>query len=269
MERVKEDYMNIENYLINNKMAINPAKTQLMVMESKSIDDNVSFNIRKDIITNQKAIKILGVTLTADSTFDEHMWKGKKSMVRTLNAKINHIKTIKPFLTTKAMANVGSSMLNSTILYAAAVWGGTTQQNIDRIQAVQTRGARMIVNKSWQRNKIKEHRQVLLDQLNWPNVAQLIKNTTLNITKKAINKQSSDQLNNTFKVKKPNHPRQTTSIRLSHDGKLTRKANVYSAYAIKYYNELPHQLKDPDLTTGQFKTKIKTYCRTQNLLKQH
>ena len=214
-------------------------------------------------------MKILGVTLAADSTFDDHLWKGEKNMVKTLNAKINHIKTVKPFLTTKAMANVGSSMMNSTILYAAAVWGGTTQQNINRIQAAQTRGARMITNKSWQRNKSKVHRQVLFDQLNWPNVTQIINNATLNITKKAINQKSSNQLNRTFQVTKPNNPRQTTAPRLSHKGKITRKSNVFSAYAVKFYNELPTHLKDPDLTTGQFKTKIKTHCRTQNLLKQH
>ena len=144
MMRVKEDYSKIEDYLINNKMVINSAKTQLMVMKSKNIDKDVTFNIRQDKMKNHPNMKILGVTLAADSTFDDHLWKGEKNMVKTLNAKINHIKTVKPFLTTKAMANVGSSMMNSTILYAAAVWGGTTQQNINKIQAVKTRGVRMI-----------------------------------------------------------------------------------------------------------------------------
>ena len=122
----------------------------------------------------------------------------------------------------------------------------------------------MIVNKSWQRNKVKVHRQDLLDQLNWPNVAQLISNSTLNLTKKAINKQSSHQLNNTFKVIKPTHPRQITTNRIIHNGKVSRKDNVFSENATKIYNDLPIGLKDPLLTTQQFKVKIKRHCQTKD-----
>ena len=82
------------------------------------------------------------------------------------------------------MAEVGSSMLNSTIQYAAPVWGVTTQNSISKIQSLQTRGARLVSNKSWQRNKVKCHRQDLLEQLNWPNVTQLINNSILNMTKR-------------------------------------------------------------------------------------
>ena len=130
MARVKQDYHKIEEYLINNKMVINPAKTQLMTIKANNIDPNVSFNIRDDIIHNQQSIKILGVTLTSELTFDEHLWQGKKSMAKVLNTKISLLKTVKPFLSTKTMANVGASMINSTISYASAVWGTTTQQNI-------------------------------------------------------------------------------------------------------------------------------------------
>ena len=107
--------------------------------------------------------------------FDSHLWAGKDSMTKSLNQKIALLKNIKPFITQKALAQVGASLINSSILYAAPVWGATTKANIQKIQSLQT-----IVGKAWQRNKNKQHRQELLDELNWPNVTQIIYSALLN-----------------------------------------------------------------------------------------
>ena len=62
----------------------------------------------------------------------------------------------------------------------------TTKTNIDRIQKYQTRAARVLATKGWQRGAIKEHRQDLLDKLGWQNVQQLVATSILNLAKSSI-----------------------------------------------------------------------------------
>ena len=269
MIKVKEDYLNVEKYLINNKMAINPDKTQMMILKNKKISSDASFLINQTKIINQSKMKILGVTLTPDLTFNTHLFDGKKSMSASLNTKIAMIKNAKPFLPKKRLAQVGASLLNSTILYAAPLWGTTNKTNIAKIQKLQTRGARTVEGKNWNRKATKTHRQVLLDNLNWPNVEQMITSATLNITKKALNKESSTKLNETFSYIKPRNPRATTSTRITHKGNHARKENIFSTQAVKLFNDLPPILKDPTITSKKFKVKLKKHTRTTNLLTQH
>ena len=81
--------------------------------------------------------------------FDNHLWAGKKSVLKSINAKSALLKTIKPFISPQALAQVGASLINSTILYAAPLWGTTTKNNIAKIQKGQTKAARQIQGKAW------------------------------------------------------------------------------------------------------------------------
>ena len=190
-------------------------------------------------------------------------------MTTSLNSKLAMIKKIKPFIPSKTLGQVGANLINSTISYAAPLWGITGKTNIARIQKLQTKGARIITSKGWKKEYPLMHRQELLDQLNWPNVGQLVHNATLNTTKRALEQSSSCQLNNMFTVKKPSHPRDTTAPRIAHKGAKNRKEDTFSAKAVKYYNELPPNLRDLDSNKTQFKTLMKKHSRSLNLLTKH
>ena len=269
MVKVKDDFINLQTFLINNKMTINDSKTQLMTIKSKMTTNEASFQINDVTINTQPSMKILGVTLTPDLAFNEHLWEGKSSMTTSLNSKLAMLRKIKPYIPKKILGQVGANLINSTISYAAPLWGTTGTTNQARIQKLQTKGARIITSKGWKKEKITTHRQDLLDQLNWPNVGQLIHTSTLNTTKRALDKTSSSQLNNMFTLRKPKHPRDTTAPRISHKGNLNRKEDPFSARAVEFYNELPPNLRDPNSTRVQFKSQIKKYSRTLNLLNKH
>ena len=205
--QVQNDYTKIHNYLVGHKMCINPDKSQLMVLMPPEDTSELNISINSNIIKHQNEIKILGVTLSANMKFDSHIWAGKSSMAKSLNGKIALIKTIKPFISQKALGQVAASLVNSSILYAAPIWGATTQANIQKIQSLQIRAARLVKNNSWQRTKKKQHRQELLNELNWPNTSQIIYSASLNLAKKAVTNSSSASLNKVFKVSKPNKAR--------------------------------------------------------------
>ena len=59
---------------------------------------------------------------------------------------------------------MGNAIINSTIQYGAAIWGATTDQNVNKIQAAQIRAAR-ILTKKWKKKDDGIHRQQILDSI--------------------------------------------------------------------------------------------------------
>ena len=130
---------------------------------------------------------------------------------------------------------VANNLVNSTILYGAALWGTTTQSNFEKLQKSQIKAAKMVLNQKWEGKKI-QHRQETLDKLKWPNVTQISELAILNLVKKAILGRASFRLNRMFKVIYPRHPRGLITITIQHKGPLKRKSCNFSAKAAESFN---------------------------------
>ena len=189
-------------------------------------------------------------------------------MVKSINAKCAILRLLKPFIPTKQLALVGGSLINSTILYAAPVWGVTSQYNIQKVQSSQIKAARLVAGYT-KRGRAKEHRQIILNQLNWPNTTQIITSAALNIIKRASIGATSKDLNNMFISKEPMNNRNGKSQTLTHKGPLNRPHSHFTAYGIELFNELPATLREKSLSCAKFKNELKTYSRTVNLLQMH
>ena len=171
LQNAKQDYLSIYKYLVNHSMAINTDKTQLMVINPPTKGESIQISINDILVKHQQTMRILGINLTSDLTFDNHLWSGEKNVSKSMHAKIALMKTVKPFVDQKSLANIGASLINSTVLYGAPVWGCTTQQNLDRIQKIQIKAARLIVNESWNRKGNKSHRKSQMWQI-WRQIFQ-------------------------------------------------------------------------------------------------
>ena len=78
LNNLHDDYLSIYEYLVNHSMAINTEKTQLMVIDPPKDNSNIQLTLNNCKINNQKTMKILGINLSCDLTFDNHLWKGSK-----------------------------------------------------------------------------------------------------------------------------------------------------------------------------------------------
>ena len=132
------------------------------------------------------------VQLSEDLSMDTHIWAGTQNMVKAINSKIALLRILKPFIPTKELGNIGSSLINSAISYGAPVWGSTSKCNINRLQKCQTNAARVILKKTWQIWLNKTHRQDLMQTLGWRNVNQLVATSMLSLTKSALDGASSN-----------------------------------------------------------------------------
>ena len=223
-------------------MVVNTTKTQLMVINPPKDKPPPFINIDGATITHQEEIKILGITLTPDMKMDHHIWSGPKSLTSNINTKTALIRKIKPYLSQKQLSVVGGSLINSSILYGAPIWGTTTQQNLNIVQKYQTRAARVIDSKGKKQRGKKIHRQELFQKLGWPNTNQIVTSSMLNLTKKAIDQSSAHNINQLFNTAKPNNPRQGKGTRISHKSKIGLKGKTCATLAPLMYNQLPAKM---------------------------
>ena len=182
----------------------------------------------------------------------EHVWKGKGAITETLKGKATLLRTLKPYLFFNLLCQVGNSTINSTILYCAPLWGPSSQGNRNKVQAAQIKAARMITG-TWNSTD----RQELLNKIRWPNVEQLVKASTLNILRSAMEGKASQGMRDLFKITKPLEGSRRQEIRFDFKGDRKRTDNMFSTYAAQTFNLLPEEIKDPSITTNKFKLKLK------------
>ena len=264
IKKVEQEFITMQRYLQNHLMMINKEKTQIMFINPTKELSNRTIWADTAPIKHQKHLKLLGIHVSQDLSFDYHIWEGPQSIIRAVNKKAGMIRNLKGLIPQKALQQVGNNLVNSTLLYCAPIWGATKQGNIERVQKAQTKAARTVCTKR-QKGKPQTHRQDMLNLMNWPNVSQIVMSSTLNLMKRAIMGNSSEGMTKSFKVTKPNHPRSTKQTRISHNGPLSRSTNNFTANACMLYKNLPPDMKDLNMTCKSFKNKLKVYSRSQNL----
>ena len=237
-KNIVRDFKGIRDYLVNHRMVINSSKTQLLYLKPHPDPDEMVVTLEGTRIKHQNTIKILGVSISAEMRFEEHVWKGKGSITKTLKGKAALMRTLKPYLPYQLLCQVGNASINSTILYCAPLWGLSTQENRNKVQSAQIKAARIITGK-WNKLDKASHRQELLNSIKWPNVEQLIRTSSINLLRSAIDDQTSEGIQNMFKVTKPSEGSRRQEIRIDHRGDKKRTNNMFSTYATETYNQLP------------------------------
>ena len=117
--QLRFDFEKVSQYLINHLMVINESKSQLMMLFPPKNSESPELILENSTIKHQPNIKVLGVTLSDNMSFDSHLCTGESNMVKTINKKTAMLKTLKPYISTKTLGEVRASLINSTILYAA------------------------------------------------------------------------------------------------------------------------------------------------------
>jgi len=103
-----------ENFLESIGMVVNKAKTELVIFNRK---DPIEMKL-KNGITSIKSIKALGVTLTYNLCWDEHI----SNMVSKTSKIISAIRYLRRWITQDAALQVVTSQYFGTCYYASPVW---------------------------------------------------------------------------------------------------------------------------------------------------
>jgi len=92
------------------------------------------------IVTTNDELKILGVVLDSSLTFDKHV----QNTVRNRNFHLRALRHIRSSLTQDVASMMASSIIGSRIDYCNSLLIGISEQNLDRLQRLQSKAARRV-----------------------------------------------------------------------------------------------------------------------------
>ena len=140
---LQEDLKSLEKWEETWKMEFNPSKCFSLNVTRKRNKLTRKYTLRGSVLQNVDRTEYLGVTIQSDLRWNSHIDKIVNKANRNLGMIRRNIKTN----CSKAKERAFNSLVRPNLEYACSAWDPTLACHIDRIQAVQRRGARYVCNR--------------------------------------------------------------------------------------------------------------------------
>ena len=137
-----------------------------------------------------KEARYLGIILTSDLSWDKQILE----QCRGINFKVHQLKQLsKTGCSQSLLLQTYNTFVQPKIDYAISIWGCTTQKNINKVQRIQNRAARIILNNF---DKINFRGINLVKTLRLPNVIERRNYFLCKFTHESIHGLAPDYLTN-------------------------------------------------------------------------
>ena len=135
----KEQYKEISDYMASNKLVLNSDKTHLLVMASeqnhkKHGNFGILLDTGRETIFPQDHEKLLGVNISSNFTWNEHLKNNEFSVHRQITSRINALKKISHSASFQDRKMIANGIVISRIIYAIQLWSGTSNYLIEMLQ---------------------------------------------------------------------------------------------------------------------------------------
>ena len=133
----------VKRWMLKNKLKLNDTKTELFIITSPrqiNLALRVNLKIGESVIDPSPSIRNLGIT------FDHHLNMDLQvnSLCRTVNYHLRNISRIRRFIDQDTCAHAVRSLVLSRLDYGNSLLGGISRYNVERLQRLQNRAARLI-----------------------------------------------------------------------------------------------------------------------------
>ncbi len=242
----------VKDWLADNLVQLNERKTEIMIFGRTVLNKAESVILGPWACYIQDRVKNLGVIFDSSLKFDNQI----NTVVRNCFFYLRAIAKLKSFLSTNDLENVFHAFIFSRLDYCNAIYVGTCQTHIARLQLVQNAAARMLM-----KAKKSDHITPLLSSLGWLPVHYRIQYKVLIYVFKALHGTAPEYL---VELIKPFNAK--VSLRSSNKLLLTiprvhLKSKGYRAFAVsgpRLWNSLPFEVR-ASLTLSTFKCRLKSY----------
>ena len=245
-----------------NKQVINDDKTHLMVMGTRGTAgrrEEVILEAGPHLIRPSKTETLLGIKLSQDLKWKDHIMTDDRSMIRQLTTRINGLKLISSKADFKTRLQAANGVFQSKLCYAIQLWGGTENYLLRSLQVLQNKAARVVTRNSWYTPT-----GTLLRNCNWLSVHQLSVYQTILSTHQIVKSGRPLYLSDKLSVHHPYKTRQAVGggVRFSENfgGKSSLINNSFCYRGMKLYNKLPVDIRTTQCPV-KFKLKLKKWIR--------
>ena len=156
---LQKDLDKLENWENRWLMEFNIDKCQILRVTHKRDPLYHEYTLHGKILESVDSAKYLGVKITSDLCWNQHISNIVTKGNQTLGFLRRNLRINSPELTSTAY----KSLVRPTVEYASSVWDPSSKQNRDRLEMVQHRAARYVLNCYERSASVTE----MLKQLDW------------------------------------------------------------------------------------------------------
>ena len=168
---INNDLRHLDTWLQGNKLSLNVAKTNSMLITTKQKrnilkDTNLDLdlNLRESELEVVQKTKYLGVQI--DCSLD---WKEQiKAVSAKVSRAVGFLKHAKNFLPRETLKTLYAGIVEPHFRYCCSVWGCCGSTEINQLQKLQNRAARIVTNSSFDTPS-----RPLIEVLGWKTIEQL------------------------------------------------------------------------------------------------
>ena len=260
---INRDLDCLNKWLQGNKLSLNFVKTQVMVIGSqpnlkKIADEKVdtpSFSTGDSVIGLVKNVKYLGAQLDSNLDWNQHM----KVLCSKVSRAIGFLKYAKKFVPKEILIHTYRGIVVPHFRYCCSVWGSCGETRLRALQKLQNRAARIVSNSRYDTSAT-----LLIKNLKWLTVTDMIKSETATMTYKAITGLTPSYLANLFtKTTDRNidiNLRNTANDLYIHRMTTSKGQKAISYRGDKAWNQLSLDIKEAN-SLNSFKCKLKHHLQ--------
>jgi hypothetical protein len=252
----------INNWMLSNRLKLNPDKTQFawfgtwqqlcrFTPDVITMPSNVS-------ITPSKCVRNLGCNFDSRLTMEDHV----NEIVKSCLFQLRQLRSIRRSLTDKAAAILVHAFISCRLDYCNSILYGVSDRVLHKLQLVQNTAARLIAN-----CRRYDHITPVLRDLHWLPIQQRIKFKLALFVHLCLRGQLPLYLSNML-TPLAEVPHRSGLRSASHGDLMCAGSNLrfgnrsFRHSGPSIWNSLPARVRNPLLSTEQFKRELKTYLFT-------
>ena len=231
----------VSNWMRTNFLKLNEAKTEVLIVASKhqqKFVQDLSINIGGNVIKCSNSVRNLGAIMDSGLTMIPHTNK----IVQSCHFYLRQIGHIRPYLNENACKSAVQALVISRIDNHNILLNGTAKANINRLQLMQNKAARLI-----SRSRPWDHITPVLKQLHWLPIEQRIAFKTALLVFKSLNGQAPTYISDLLELhSRPVHLRrldQAPALQVPRTSRLSGKQG-FSFAASLHWNKLPAGIRN-------------------------
>ena len=239
-----------------NRLLINPDKSKCMLIGTKgrTASKQLKIQLNNKEISECSTVKLLGVHIDNDLKWRTHT----EELAKQMNSRLFLYRRLCEFIPRSLMATLYHSLFQSKFDYCLTLWGSCALKNLNLLQRIQNRAAR-IITKNFDRdvNSVE-----IVGNLGWMTMEQRFKYFVLLLTYKCVNNFAPVYLTNMLTAAQDEHFH-ATRLAITKGFTLPRiKTEYYKGsfryQAAKLWNSLPSNLRCSS-SVNSFKQRLKSF----------
>ena len=238
VETLNKELKAINNWLKVNKLVLNTNKCEFLLLGTtkrlKNVHD-LNVHIESCNIKRVTHLKYLGVIIDESLNWSKHVEKTSKEVI----SRIYLLKRIRPYITQQTALVYYKSIIQGKFDYCDVVWDNCAKTYLDKLQKLQNRALRTVLNVNW-----RYPTQLIYDQLGIHKLEVRQKHRISHIMYKLAHRLYPEALCQRFQFKHSSYNFRRTLMKFeSCKFRTNFKRRSLQYRGVKEWNEIPDEIK--------------------------